>query len=306
MSSLLSIRNLCVAFPPRVRRRPGLSLKGVTLDLHAGEVLGLIGGIGAGKTLLLQALTGLLPGGAKAVRGGAFLDPGRGTETELTRLPARRLEACRRRRLSVLFRDIRGQWNPVMTIRDQIREVFGLRDRRRPAPSETDWLPVLLEVGLGEPERLLDRRPGEVSELALQRLAIALGLLKGADLWIADEPTSVLESTGEDQILGLLRELCRRHRFGLIVATHHFGVIARVADTVAVLFEGEIVEQGPVAGVLSQPRHPYTRALQDCLPRLGRRRPRLGEIDRVSERSGLAGGEAGPAGGEWGACLSGD
>ena len=260
-------------------------LRQVTCEVAPGEVLGLVGGIGAGKTMLLQAVAGQLPAGTRWVSGSVELIPG--PERSLHRLPAWMWRDLWRRRLAWLGRDVAAPWHPGLTMRRQLGEIVAAGARARELARESDWLPVLCETGLIEPESLLGRLPGELSDSILQRFAIGAGLLRGADVWIADEPTSALDATGEDQILRLLRELCARHRFGLLLATHHFGVIGRVADRVAVLFEGAVVETGPVARVLSQPAHRYTRALLDCLPRLGERRPRLGQVDRIAEREAL-------------------
>lgn len=260
-------------------------LSQVSCEVAPGEVLGLVGGIGAGKTLLLQAVSGQLPAGIRWASGSIELIPG--PERSLHRLPGWMWRDLRRRRLAWLSRDAAAPWHPGLTMRRQLKEIVAEGARARELTRESDWLPVLCETGLIEPESLLGRLPGELSEPILQRFAIGAGLLRGADLWIADEPTSALDATGEDQILRLLRDLCARHRFGLLLATHHFGVIGRVADRVAVLFEGAVVETGPVERVLSRPDHRYTRALLDCLPRLGEHRTRLGQIDRVSERGAL-------------------
>ena len=290
VSRLLSIDQLtlAIAAPGEPER---VVLRDISCHLDRGEVLGLVGGLGAGKSMLMRTLTGQLPAGTHLLRGGAFLDPDGGAGKNIPRLSARDLRDFRRGRLAVLSRDIASQWNPGLTLRQQLRESLALAGKDRERAVEADWIPVLCEAGLIEPESLLRRYPGELPDVILQRFAIAVALLKGADLWIADEPTSALDATGEDQILRLLRELCARHGFGLLVATHHFGVIDRLADRVAVLFEGAIVETGPVAGVLSDPEHRYTRALLDCLPRLGERRSRLGEIDRVAEREAIEGAE---------------
>jgi ABC-type glutathione transport system ATPase component len=286
VSSLLSVSQLSLAiFGPGQPER--VVVRDVSCELNRGEVLGFVGGVGAGKSMLLGSLSGLLPPRTRVVCGAAILDPGAGSETSLLRLSARARRGARRTRLALLHRNISDQWNPGLTVRQHLRESLALAGRARDLRREADWMPVLYEVGLIEPESLLGRCPRELPDALLQRFSIAMALMKGADLWIADEPTSALDATGEDQILRLLRELCERHQFGLLAATHHFGVIDRLADRVAVLFEGAIVETGPVGELLRRPRHRYTRALLNCLPRLGEHRPRLGEIDRVAERDAI-------------------
>jgi peptide/nickel transport system ATP-binding protein len=260
----------------------------LSLALRKGEILALAGGPGSGKSTLLRSLTGLLPRGLRFQRGNAILDPGEKTEIDLLRAPAGQMRQLRRTRMALLFHHAAGQWNPRQTIRQHIRETLTLAGNPAELRSEESWRPALYEAGLIEPEALLARLPAALTDPILQRFAIALALLKGADLWIADEPTSGLDATSEDQILRLLRELCARHQIGLLLATDHFGVVNRVADRVAVLFEGAIVETGMAGDVLRQPSHPCTRALLDCLPRLGHRRAKLREMDRVSARESLA------------------
>ncbi|MCB1092378.1 MAG: ATP-binding cassette domain-containing protein [Verrucomicrobiae bacterium] len=286
MSSLLSINRLTLGFlQPDGGKQ--LVLRDVSCHLDPGEILCVVGGVGAGKSVLLRSLCGLLPRPIRLVRGQATLDPGSGSEVNLLRPSSRQLTSLRRHRLAVLHRDIAGQWNPTMTMRQHVMETIALMGKSRQDRREANWMPTIYEVGLIEPETLLGRYPGQLAEVILQRFAIALGLLKGADLWIADEPTSALDALGEDQILKLLRELCERHRFGLMLATHHFGVAERVADRVAVLFEGCIVDAASANEIVRRPLHRYTRALLDCLPCLGEQRARLGEVDRVAERDAL-------------------
>lgn len=286
VTALLSLSRLSLASRPRGESVRTL-VSEVNLQLRKGEALGLIGGLGAGKTVLLQSLTGLLPPRIRITGGSALLDPGSPGEIDLSRFPAWRMRRLRRNRIAILCRDAAGQWNPKLTVRQHLRETLDLADLPSDRRAEADWMPTLYEAGLIEPENLLGLYPRQLPGVVLQRFTIAMGLLKGADLWIADEPTSDLDATGEDQILRLLRDLCEKRQFGLLFATHHFGVIGRLAHRVAVLFEGAIVETGEVDAVLRGPAHRYTRALLDCLPALGDRRSRLGEVDRVAERDAL-------------------
>lgn len=291
MSRLLSVNHLTV-IRPQFRREPESLTRDLSLALRKGEILALAGGPGSEKSTLLRSLTGLLPGGLRFQRGNAILDPGEATEIDLLRASAGQMRQLRRTRLALFFHHPAGQWNPRQTIRQHIHETLALAGKPAGPRAEEAWRPSLYEAGLIEPEALLGRQPAALTDAILQRCAIALALLKGADFWIADEPTSGLDATSEDQILRLLRELCARHGIGLLLATDHFGVVNRVADRVAVLFEGAIVETGVTSEVLRQPSHLCTRALLDCLPQLGHRRTRLREMDRVSVRESLAGADS--------------
>lgn len=197
----------------------------------------------------------------------------------------RRLRRLRRGPVAYLFRDIQSQLNPRLTMRQHIRESIELAGKKKEFKDEQSWLPVLYEVGLVEPERLLGRYPDQLPDVLVQRLLIAMALIRGAEFLIADEPTSVLDATAERQILRLLRELCESRGLTILLLTHNFGILDGLADRVAVMFEGQIVESGPTDSLLGEPQSLYTRSLLNCVPRLGERRTRLGEVDHVAVRN---------------------
>lgn len=286
MTPRLSVNDLTITYP-----RPGegalMATRALDFQVGAGEVLGLVGGAGAGKTTVLNAVAGLLPARARFLGGSALLDPGTGEELDLIRARSGQWRRLRRRRLACFFPEVESQWNPRRTIRQHLRETLQLAGRGREGQRESEWMPVFYEVGLIEPENLLGRYPRQLPGIVLQRFLIGMALLKGADLWIGDEFTSGLDATGEDQVLRLVRELVERHRIAFLLGSASLGVMERLADRVALLHEGGIVESGGVTEILSHPENRYTRAHLDSLPRLGEHRSRLAEIDRAAEREAI-------------------
>ncbi len=286
MSPLLSVNDLTVTYPRRGEAAM-IATRALTFQVGGGEVLGLVGGAGSGKSTALNALGGLLPGPARFYGGTALLDPGTDHEVDLLRARSRQWRRLRRRRIAIFFREVESQWNPRRTVRQHLRETLQLAGRGREWQRESEWMPVFYEVGLIEPENLLGRYPRQLPAVVLQRFLIGMALLKGADLWIADAFTSGLDATGGDQVLRLVRELVERHGIALLFGDSNLSVVERLADRVAVLYEGGIVETGGVTEVLSHPKSRYTRALLDSLPRLGEHRSRLTEIDRLAEREAI-------------------
>ncbi|MCB1229670.1 MAG: ATP-binding cassette domain-containing protein [Verrucomicrobiae bacterium] len=286
MFPMLKIQDLTVAYS-RKGAAPAIALRGLTFDLRPGEVVALIGGVGSGKTTLLRLLAGRLPRGSEILGGRVMLVGEAESETDLLKLRSLSWRKLRRTRIATFFPRIGDHWNPERTLRQHLQEAIQLAGKTRELRSEKDWMPAFYDVGLIEPEQILGRYPGEVSALVQTRLLMAMALLTGADLWIADEATTSLDATGEDQVLRLFRELCAKHDLGLIFASADVGCIERLADRVLVLYEGGVVESGRVADLLSRPKNRYTRALLDTLPRLGERRSRLGEIDRSAVQDAM-------------------
>ncbi|QTX03811.1 ABC transporter ATP-binding protein [Agromyces archimandritae] len=239
-------------------------VRGVDLELRPGRVQGLAGESGSGKTLTSLAVLGLLPRGMR-VSGSIRLD-----ETELLGLPGRRLNAIRGRRIAMVFQDPSSALHPQLTVghqlTDHIRTHLGLG--RAAARSRAEAL--LDRVQLPDPAAALRRYPHQFSGGQRQRIAIASALACDPDVLLADEPTTALDVTVQAGILALLRELAVERSLAMLLVTHDLGVMSAIADDVAVMRDGRIVESQPRAALFTAPEHDYTRQLLAALPGSGR------------------------------------
>jgi peptide/nickel transport system ATP-binding protein len=257
----LAVTNLTIALPAVADRRH--ALRDVSLHVGPGEILCIVGESGSGKSMLANAVMGLLPRGV-TVCGGEILVAG----TDLLGLSEQAMCDVRGRRIGMVFQEPMTALNPVMRIADQVAETFrahGLYDRPE---RMRRTLALLAEVGLPDPELTARAFPHELSGGQRQRVTIAMALALEPELLIADEPTTALDVTTQAQILDLIDRLRRRHRMAVLFITHDFGVVAEIADRVAVLQNGEAVEQGLAEQVLTAPRHSYTRRLLSAVPSL--------------------------------------
>ncbi len=276
MSALLQVEGLRVDIPTPMGMLH--AVRGVDLALEAGETLCLVGESGCGKSLSALALMGLLPRAARRSLS-RFSFAGE----DLQRASERRMGDLRGDRIAMIFQEPMTSLNPSWSIGNQLEEGW-LRHRGGPASVARERALHLLErVGITGATSRLGQYPHQLSGGLRQRVMIAMALMCEPALMIADEPTTALDVTVQAQILHLLKELQREFGMGLILITHDLGIVARVADRVAVMYAGEIVEQGPVARLFSRPSHPYTRGLLDCIPVPGRLAPgeRLGTIPGV-------------------------
>ena len=243
------------------------AVRGIDLDLDRGETLCVVGESGCGKSLTALGLMGLLP--RKAKRTAERLEF---NGEDLSRMDARRMNALRGDRMAMVFQEPMTALNPCLTIGEQLTEV--LRHHRgasrRTAIERAEFL--LQRVGIPAAGERLGQYPHQLSGGLRQRVMIAMALMCGPDLVVADEPTTALDVTIQAQILLLLRELQKEFHMGLLLITHDLGVVARVADRVAVMYAGEVVETGSAVEVFSHPSHPYTRGLLSCVPVPGRGR----------------------------------
>ncbi|GAA2907883.1 peptide/nickel transport system ATP-binding protein [Microbacterium keratanolyticum] len=265
-TELLRIDDLEVAFEERgvLTNRP---VRGITLAVAPGEVVGIVGETGCGKSLTGLAVLGLLPKGA-VPRGRVLLD---GVEQPFDGSGSARGEA-----ISIVFQNPGTAFNPVFTLGRQMRDVV---DRHRRvdghrlgrAAAKAHILHYLAQVGLPDPERVFRSYPHELSGGMLQRAMIAMALVCEPKLLILDEPTTALDVTIAKQILELILELRDGFGFGVLLITHNLGVVREVCDRIAVLYAGRVVETGPTDAVLRAPAHPYTRGLLGALP--ARHRP---------------------------------
>ena len=274
---LLEVRDLSIAFDTRYG--PLRAVDNISFTLNAGEILGMVGESGAGKSLTGTAITGLLerPG---HVSGGEIWFEGQRIDT-LSKEDMRRL---RGRKIGAIFQDPLTSLNPLLTVGRQLVETIQThldmtRDQARKRAVE-----LLAEVGIPAPEQRVDHYPHQFSGGMRQRVVIALALCANPKLVIADEPTTALDVSIQAQILALLKKMCREHGAAVILVTHDMGVIAETADRVAVMYSGRLVEIGPVDQVVGDPRHPYTAGLMGSIPVVGENKKRLTQIDGAMPR----------------------
>ena len=267
MKELLEIRGLTVELPTAQGWvRP---VNDVSLRIGDGECVGLVGESGSGKTMLSLAFMGLLPVGAR-VKGHARLESPR-ARRELTQLTEREWREVRGQEIAMIFQEPMTSLNPVMRAGAQIAEAILAHEPKLKADQVRNrMLTALRQSAMSEPERRAQQYPHQLSGGLRQRAMIAMALAAGPRLLIADEPTTALDVTVQKEILELLQKLRRELGLGLLFITHDLGVVAQVADRVAVMYAGRIVEEGPAKEVLGTPRHPYTQGLLAASPRLER------------------------------------
>jgi oligopeptide/dipeptide ABC transporter ATP-binding protein len=231
----------------------------VSFRVAPGEVLALVGESGCGKSLTAQAIMRLLPGAVRQ-EGGRIVLGG----DDITAWPERRLREIRGRRLAMIFQEPQAALDPLARIGGQIAETLRLpRATARPVVRR-----MLEEVGIADPERRMEQYPFELSGGMCQRVMIATALIARPAVLIADEPTTALDVTIQAQILDLLRRLAAERQTAVVLITHDMGVVADIADRVAVMYAGRIAETGPTEAVFAAPRHPYTGLLLASIPRL--------------------------------------
>jgi peptide/nickel transport system ATP-binding protein len=258
---VLDIRGLTVALPPGADR--SRAVEGVNLTVDRGEIVCLVGESGSGKSVIAHSVMGLLPK-ALAVTGGEI----RLTGENLLAADEARLRELRCTRMSMIFQEPMTALNPVMRCGDQIDEVLATHTTLPPRARRERIRGIVAAVQLPDPERMIASFPHQLSGGQRQRIMIAMALVLEPALLIADEPTTALDVTTQAQILALIRELQRMHGTGVLFITHDFGVVAEIADRVAVLRGGEVVEVGRTRELLTAPRHEYTRMLIGSVPSL--------------------------------------
>ncbi len=258
---VLDVRDLSVALPPRADRE--LAVAGASFSVNAGELVCLVGESGSGKSVIAQATMGLLPSALRAIGGEIRID-----EENILAASESRLRELRCTRMSMIFQEPMTALNPVMTCGDQIDEVLTAHTRLSAAERRARIVEIVHDVRLPEPDRMIASYPHQLSGGQRQRIMIAMALVLDPRLLIADEPTTALDVTTQAQILALIRDLQRRHGTGVLFITHDFGVVAEIADRVAVLRQGEVVEFAPTKELLTAPTHQYTRMLIAAVPSL--------------------------------------
>jgi peptide/nickel transport system ATP-binding protein len=274
---LLEVRNLRVEFP--TRRGTLLAIDDVSFNIAPGEILGVVGESGAGKSLTGAAIIGLLEPPGRVASGEILLEGER-----IDNLPYERMRAIRGRKIGAVFQDPLTSLNPLYTVGQQLVETIqthlplSLEDARRRA------IDLLAQTGIPAPEARVDQYPHQFSGGMRQRVVIALALAAQPKLIVADEPTTALDVSIQAQVIALLKRLCKEHGAAVMLVTHDMGVIAETCDRVAVMYAGRIVEIGPVQSVIHEPAHPYTKGLMGSIPAMDRDRERLLQIDGAMPR----------------------
>ncbi|MYN12447.1 dipeptide ABC transporter ATP-binding protein [Pusillimonas sp. TS35] len=258
--ALLTIEDLHIEFASR--RGNVMAIQGVSLALDKGEILGVVGESGAGKSTIGNAVIGLLEPPGKMTGGRVLLDGER-----IDHLPPAALRKIRGRRIGMIFQDPLTSLDPLQTIEQQLVETMRLHLGLNAAQARARAIALLESVGIEQADVRLAQYPHQFSGGMRQRVVIALALCCEPEVIIADEPTTALDVSIQAQILALLRALCKERQVGMILITHDMGVIAEVTDRVAVLYRGRLMEEGPTRQVLGEPAHRYTRSLISAVPR---------------------------------------
>ena len=257
---ILEVKNLTVEISARGKTLRALD--GVDFSIAEGEILGMVGESGAGKSMTGQALIGLLPAGARITSGELWLEGKR-----IDNLPDRERERLRGKSIGAIFQDPLTSLDPLMKVGEQLVETIRAHRPEMPrAQAKARAIELLRETGIPSPEVRAEQYPHQFSGGMRQRVVIALALAADPKLIIADEPTTALDVSIQAQIISLLKRLAHEHGASIMLITHDMGVIAETADRVAVLYSGEIVEIGNVADVISRPQHPYTKGLMGSIP----------------------------------------
>ena len=274
MTELLKISGLCVEFP--TRRGTVQAAKDVSLTVSPGEVVGLVGESGAGKSTIGNAIIDLLEAPGR-VSAGSILFQGE----ELRGRSDADMRMVRGNRIGMIFQDPQTSLNPLMTIGAQLVETIQKTNAFGMAQAEARAIELLEQVGITEARARLLAYPHQFSGGMRQRVVIALALAGDPDLIIADEPTTALDVSIQAQILDLIKDLCRKRKLGVIIVTHDIGVIANIADRVVVMYRGDVVETGDVAQILGAPQHEYTKSLIAAVPRADRKMHRFSSVDYI-------------------------
>jgi peptide/nickel transport system ATP-binding protein len=275
--AVLSVRDLRVEFS--TRHGTLVALDGVSFDIAPGEVLGMVGESGAGKSLTGSAIIGLLEPPGRTT-GGEILLRGR----RIDNLPASEMRGIRGKRIGMVFQDPLTSLNPLYTIAEQLIETIRTHQSLTVSQARLRAIELLDRVGIPAAARRIDDYPHHFSGGMRQRVVIALALCADPELVIADEPTTALDVSVQAQIIDLIKEICAEKGAAVLLITHDMGVIAETADRVAVLYAGRLAEVGPTQDIIRDPRHPYTRGLMGSIPTLTQNAMRLVQIPGAMPR----------------------
>jgi peptide/nickel transport system ATP-binding protein len=275
--TLLQVDNLTVEFP--TRRGVLRALDGISFDIAAGEILGVVGESGAGKSLTGAAIIGLLEPPGRITSGRILLEGRR-----IDQLTSEQMRPLRGRQIGAIFQDPLTTLNPLYSVGQQLTETMQTHMKLSDRDARERAVKWLEDVGIPAARERAGAYPHEFSGGMRQRVVIALALCAEPRLVIADEPTTALDVSVQAQIIALLRGLTRDHGTSVMLVTHDMGVIAETADRIAVMYAGRVAEIGPVRAVVKQPAHPYTEGLMASIPSLEHRVERLRQIDGAMPR----------------------
>ena len=277
MTPLLEVSHLRVEFP--TRRATLVALDDVSFDIAPGEILGVVGESGAGKSLTGAAIIGLLDPPGRVAAGEIRFDGRR-----IDNLPYDEMRKVRGRQIGAIFQDPLTSLNPLYTVGRQLIETIQAHLPVNATEARQRAIKLLQETGISAAEARIDQYPHQFSGGMRQRVVIALALAAEPRLIVADEPTTALDVSIQAQIISLLKRLCKEHGAAVMLITHDMGVIAETCDRVAVMYAGRIVEIGPVHDVIHSPAHPYTVGLMGSIPAMDEDRERLLQIDGAMPR----------------------
>ncbi len=260
---ILSVHDLNVKFS--LRGRDLHAIRGVSLDLYKGESLAIVGESGSGKSVFTKNFIGLLDNNGR-IESGEIIFHG----MDLAKFKTEKeWSAIRGKKIAIVMQDPMTSLNPLQTIGWQISEALILNKGLKSAEAKTKAIEILSDVGISDPQHRYNQYPHEFSGGMRQRVVIAIAIACGPEILICDEPTTALDVTIQAQILQLIKDLKKKHNMTTIYITHDLGVVANVADRIAVMYAGDIIEVGTAEEVFFTPQHPYTWALLSSLPQLG-------------------------------------
>ncbi|NIM52399.1 MAG: ATP-binding cassette domain-containing protein [Gemmatimonadales bacterium] len=280
MNPLLSVRHLRTSF--ETNGSIARAVDGVSFDLFPGETLGLVGESGCGKTVTALSILRLVSGPTGHIVKDSVIEY---QGTDLLRLPPRELRRIRGAEIAMIFQEPTTSLNPVLTVGTQIAETLRAHTKMDRKGARRRAIELLELVGIPDPESRVDDYPHQLSGGMQQRVMIAMALSCDPKILIADEPTTALDVTIQAQILALLAKLKRRLGMAMILITHDLGIVAGLADRIAVMYGGQIVEQAPTDILFQHPQHPYTEALLKAVPRIDRPTTRLAAIPGMVPRA---------------------
>ena len=275
---LLEIESLKTQF--RTRRGIIHAVDDVSFSVDTGRTLGIVGESGCGKSVTALSIIGLLPSGAGRIVSGAIRFDGQ----DLTQLSPTKLRAVRGREIGMIFQDPMTSLNPTMTVGDQIAETLLIHVRASRREARRQSLELLERVHIAKASERLTEYPHRLSGGMRQRVMIAIAIACRPKLLIADEPTTALDATVQADVLDLLVELREAYQMAMIMITHDMGVIAEMADEIAVMYGGQIVESAPAVELFDRPEHPYTEALLGALPQLKGHDARTSRLSAIPGR----------------------